>query len=51
MGIIWGITSSSSNYQAAIRARTGLLVAIGAAAFAGVGVTWVNFLLDVGATL
>ncbi|WOF21940.1 DUF6112 family protein [Microbacterium betulae] len=49
--IIWAIASSSGNYQAATKARTGLFVALGAAALAGAGVTWVNFLLDVGAGL
>ena len=48
---IWAIASSSGNYQAATKARTGLFVALGAAALAGAGVAWVNFLLDVGAEL
>ena len=33
--IAWAIASSSGNYQAATRARSGLWVAIGAAALAG----------------
>ncbi len=45
--IVWAIASSSGNYQAATKARTGLFVALGAAR-AGAGVAWVNFLLDVG---
>ena len=36
--IIWAIASSSGNYQAATKARTGLFVAVGAAALAGAGV-------------
>ena len=46
--IVWAISSSSGNISSAVRARTGFLVSIGAAALAGVGVTWVNFLLGVG---
>lgn len=49
--IVWAITSSSGNYQAATKARTGLFVSLGAAALAGAGVAWVNFLLDVGTRL
>ncbi|WP_347125365.1 DUF6112 family protein [Microbacterium sp. SY138] len=49
--IVWAIASSSGNYQAATKARTGLFVSLGAAALAGAGVAWVNFLLDVGAEL
>lgn len=47
----WAIASAHGNYQAATKARTGLLVALGAAALAGAGVAWMNFLLGVGATL
>lgn len=47
--IVWTIAWSSGNISAAVRARTGFLVSIGAAALAGVGVTWANFLLGVGA--
>lgn len=49
--IVWAIASSAGNYQAATRARSGLWVAIGAAALAGAGVTWMNFLLDLGRDL
>ena len=49
--LIWAIASSSGNYQAATKARTGLFVAVGAAALAGAGVAWLNFLLDVGTQL
>ena len=48
---VWAIASSSGNYQAATKARTGLFVALGAAVLAGAGVAWVNFLLDVGTRL
>lgn len=49
--IVWAIASSSGNYQAATKARTGLFVSLGAAALAGAGVAWVNFLLNVGTRL
>lgn len=49
--IVWAIASSSGNYQAATKARTGLFVSIGTAALAGAGVAWLNFLLDIGTRL
>ena len=49
--IVWAIASSHGNYQAAAKARAGLWVSVGAAALAGAGVAWVNFLLDVGTRL
>lgn len=49
--IVWAISSANGNYQAATKARTGLFVALGAAALAGVGVAWMNFLLNVGTRL
>jgi len=49
--IAWAIASSSGNYQAATKARTGLFVSVGTAALAGAGVAWLNFLLDVGTHL
>jgi steroid 5-alpha reductase family enzyme len=47
----WAIASASGNYQAVARARGGLWVAIGAAALAGGGVSWMNFLLRTGSSL
>ena len=47
----WAIASTSGNYQSAMRARTGLLVAVGAAALAGAAVAWMNFLIGVGQQL
>ena len=47
----WAIASASGNYQALARARGGLWVAIGAAALAGGGVMWMNFLLRTGSGL
>ena len=49
--IVWAIASSSGNYQAATKARVGLFVSVGAAALAGAGVAWVNFLLGIGTEL
>ena len=50
-GVTWALASANGTFQTATRARTGLWVACGAAALAGGGVAWVNFLLDVGSTL
>ena len=50
-GVTWAVASANGNFQTATKARLGLLVACGAAALAGAGVAWVNFLLDVGSTL
>jgi len=47
----WAVSSAHGNYQAATKARTGLFVALGAAALAGAGVAWLNFLIGVGASL
>lgn len=49
--IVWAIASVHGNYQAAGKARAGLWVSVGAAALAGAGVAWVNFLLVVGTRL
>lgn len=49
--VTWALASANGNFQTAIRARVGVWVACGAAALAGIGVAWVNFLLDVGAGL
>ena len=47
-GITWALASANGHFQIATRARIGLWVACGAAALAGCGVAWVNFLLQVG---
>lgn len=47
----WALASASGNYQALTRARGGLWVAVGAAAMAGGGVAWMNFLLRTGSSL
>ncbi len=47
----WAVASAHGNYQTATKARTGLLVAVGAAALDGAGIAWINFLLGIGPTL
>jgi uncharacterized membrane protein len=47
----WAVASAHGNYQTATKARTGLLVAIGAAALDGAGIAWINFLLNIGPSL
>ena len=49
--IVWAVSSSTGNATAATRGRVGVLVSNGAAALAGAGVAWLNFLLRVGTTL
>ena len=49
--IVWAVSSSTGNITAATRGRAGVFVSIGAAALAGAGVAWLNFLLRVGTTL
>lgn len=46
----WGLTHWAGNVRGAMRARTGVLVSIGAAVLAGATNTWVNYLLAVGAS-
>ena len=50
-GVTWALASAHGNFHAATRARLGLWVACGAAALAGAGVAWVNFLLGIGSGL
>lgn len=45
------IASSAGHAHAASRARVGAWVSAGTAVLAGVGVAWMNFLLDLGKTL
>lgn len=49
--IVWAIATAQGNYSAAIKARTGVLVALGAAVLAGGGVTWMNWLIYLGRQL
>ena len=50
-GVTWALASARGNFHTATRARLGLWVACGAAALAGAGVAWVNFLLDIGSKI
>lgn len=46
-----GASVIARHYQTASKARTGLLVAVAAAALDGTGIAWLNFLLNIGHTL
>ena len=49
--IIWAISTSIGNPTVAAKARAGVFVALGAAILAGGGVTWLNWLIQVGEQL
>nr|WP_300149135.1 DUF6112 family protein [Propionicimonas sp.] len=49
--IIWAVSASSGNYSAAAKGRVGVLLALGAAALAGGGVAWMNWLIALGRQL
>ncbi len=49
--IVWAIAAANGNYSSAGKARTGVLVALGAAALAGSGVAWMNWLINLGQQL
>jgi steroid 5-alpha reductase family enzyme len=49
--IIWAIATSIGNPGAATKARAGVFVALGAAVLAGGGVTWMNWLIQLGEQL
>ncbi|MDR2566168.1 MAG: DUF6112 family protein [Bifidobacteriaceae bacterium] len=46
--ICWAVGEAQGNYQMAAKGKTGVLIALGAAAVAGAGVSWANFLIHVG---
>ena len=46
--VTWALATAIGHYQTATRSRIGLWVACGAAALAGLGVAWANFLLGLG---
>lgn len=46
--IAWAVCASTGNAHGALKARVGCFVAAGAAALAGAGVAWANFLLTLG---
>lgn len=50
-GIVWAVSSSGGNAHTAQKGKVGVFVALGAAALAGAGVAWMNFLLNLGDTL
>jgi hypothetical protein len=47
-GLCWAFGEANGNYQLAAKGKTGTLVSLGAAAAAGGGVAWANFLIDAG---
>ena len=49
--IIWAIATSTGNPGAVAKARAGVFVALGAAVLAGGGVTWMNWLIQLGEQL
>ena len=49
--LIWAIASSTGNTSVAMKARAGVLVALGAAILAGAGVAWINWLIHLGEQL
>ena len=49
--ICWAFGASHGNPALTSKGRVGVLVGIGAAALAGAGVAWVNFLLGIGTQL
>jgi hypothetical protein len=46
-GACWALGEATGNWQMAAKAKAGVLVSLGAAALAGGGVAWTEFLLDV----
>lgn len=49
--VTWALAAGHGHYQSAARARLGVWLAGGTAAFTGASVAFVNFLLGVGADL
>lgn len=47
----WAVASSSGSWQAASKAKTGLVAALGGAVLTGGALAWANWLLGVGASL
>jgi hypothetical protein len=46
--ISWAYGEANGNYQLSTKGKTGVLIALGAAALSGAGVVWANFLINVG---
>lgn len=49
--VSWAIASANGSWQAAAKAKSGLLVATGGATLTGGALAWANWLVDLGATL
>ena len=49
--IMWAIGSANGHHQVATKARIGVWTALGAAALAGAGVAWMNWLITIGGQL
>ncbi len=49
--VTWALTASAGHWHTAMRARTGVWVALAAAVLAGGALAWTNYLLGVGARL
>lgn len=49
--ILWAVASSCGNPGLASKGQAGVFVAVGAAALAGCGVAWINWLIDLGGQL
>ncbi|GAB3062848.1 hypothetical protein GCM10027079_32210 [Sediminivirga luteola] len=49
--ITWALATANGHHTAATKARVGAWTALGAAALAGGGIAWVNWLLDLGSQL
>jgi hypothetical protein len=49
--VVWAVTSAGGNYRTAVRGRTGVIVALGAAVLAGSAMAWLNFLINLGSSL
>lgn len=47
-GITWALATANGNHTTATKARTGILVALGTATLAGAGITWLNWLINLG---
>ena len=48
---MWAIGSANGHHQVATKARIGVWTALGAAALAGAGVAWMNWLITIGGQL
>ena len=49
--ICWALAASHGNHALAAKGRVGVLVGVSAAALAGAGVAWVNWLISLGQQL